>query len=143
MKKIIIFIFLLVVFFISAIGTALVYYDRLFPSANYSEELFLYSVFSGLLGSAVYMIRGFYYSTVEKDNPEKIFDFNRWIWWYLSRPILGAIAGAISFIIIYLAFDLEQSGKNQLVVFLAGFLVGYNFHEFIERKIVKKIEITN
>lgn len=143
MKKTGLFIFLLAITALSIIFSAFVYYGFVFKVYLYGEKLFLYSVFSGVLGSAVYMIRGFYYSTVEKNNSERIFDFDRWIWWYLSRPIMGAVAGAISFIIIYLAFDLEQSSKNQIVIYFAGFLVGYNFHDFIEKKVVKKIEITN
>lgn len=143
MKKIALFMFLLAIFAISIVSTVFIYYGIIFKTSNYTEKLLLYSIFSGILGSAVYMLRGFYYSTAEKNNTDKMFDFDRWIWWYVSRPIMGAVAGAISFIIIYLAFDLEQSAKNQLVIYLAGFLVGYNFHQFIENKISKKIEITN
>lgn len=93
----------------------------------------------GLLGSTVYMTRGFYQSVVQKDTDKK-FNFV-WIWWYLCRPFLGLISGAIIFLIAYTLFDLEQTTKNKMLFGLFAFLAGFNFHDFIEKKITKKIDI--
>lgn len=143
MKKIAILIILLLNYFISIFGSIIIYYNKYSFDFNYSEKLFLYSILAGLLGSIVYMTRGFYQSVAEGKDSNRSFDFDKWIWWYLFRPILGIIAGGIAFFIVYLAFDLEQSLKNQVAIYLVGFLSGYNFHDFIEKKIAKKIDLTN
>lgn len=139
MKKFIIFALLILNYLISIIGTFFVYFN--YYNRNFFEQSILFCIFAGILGSTIYMTRGFYQSIAEKVNENKIFDFNRWIWWYLVRPILGAVAGAISFLIIYLALDLEISMKNQISFYLLSFLCGYNFHEFVENKLSKKIDL--
>lgn len=139
MKKITIYI-ILIIFLVISLSGIIIAYGQLFPM-SYFERIAIVSISAGLLGSVVYMTRGFYQSIAEKTDENKMFDFNRWIWWYLCRPIMGAIAGLILFIIIYLAFDLDQTDKNILAIFLTSFLSGYNFHEFIEKRISKKIEI--
>ena len=140
MKKAIIYIITLTCYTISIAGLFFIYNGRILIGASFAEKTFFYSLFAGVLGSTAYMARGFYYSVAEKNNLERMFDFNRWIWWYLLRPFMGALAGSIAFVIIWLAFDLEKSTSNQLALVLIGFLSGYNFHEFIEKKIVKNLD---
>ena len=139
MKKLIIYTLLIFFLAVSLLGIVIAY-KQLF-SISYFERTALVAISAGILGSVVYMTRGFYQSLAEKNDENKMFDFNRWVWWYLCRPIMGAIIGLILFIIIYLAFDLDQTNKNILAIFLLSFLSGYNFHEFMEKRITKKIEI--
>lgn len=139
MKKIIIYIILLIFLAISLFGI-IIAYEQLFP-INYFERAVIAAVSAGLLGSVVYMTRGFYQSIVEKTYENKMFDFKRWIWWYLCRPIMGAITGLVVFIIVYLAFDLDQTNKNILAIFLVSFLSGYNFHEFMEKRVTRNIGV--
>ncbi|OGY41073.1 MAG: hypothetical protein A2Y82_01545 [Candidatus Buchananbacteria bacterium RBG_13_36_9] len=138
MNKTIIYLLLVSYFVISVAGLALTYFSYPF-NFNYTEKLFFYATFAGLLGSTVYMTRGFYQNIVD---PNKNFDANTWIWWYLCRPILGLVIGAASFFIAYLALDLEQTFKNQMAILLFGFIAGFNFHEFMEKRIEKKTSIT-
>ena len=137
MKKFIIYLILIIFLALSAVGI-FVAYKQSFPM-DYFERAVLGAISAGLLGSVVYMTRGFYQSIAEKNDENKMFDFKRWIWWYLCRPIMGAITGLVLFIIVYLAFDLEQTSKNILAIFLLGFLSGYNFHDFMEKRISKNI----
>lgn len=83
------------------------------------------------------MARGFYQAMAGR--PTK-FDFERFIWWYVFRPVVAAIAGVIMFIIFFLALDIEQTFKNQVAFFLVAFMVGYNFTAFMENKIQKIAE---
>ncbi|MEA3493754.1 MAG: hypothetical protein U9R38_05150 [Candidatus Margulisiibacteriota bacterium] len=139
-KKLVIFLVIIVSYLIAGTFLFLTYRDHFILS--FSEKSCSLAIFSGLLGSAVYMTRGFYQSAVEKVDNSKMFDFERWIWWYLSRPILGAIAGGLAFLIIFLAFDFTETTKNQTAFVLLGFLSGYNFHEFIEKRISKRTDLS-
>ena len=131
MKKLTIYTLLIIFLAVSSLGIVIAY-KQLF-SISYFERVALVAISAGMLGSVVYMARGFYQSLAEKNDENKMFDFSRWVWWYLCRPIMGAITGLILFIIIYLAFDLDQTNKNILAIFLLSFLSGYNFHVFMEK----------
>lgn len=62
MKKPLVFV-IIIIFYVSSIaGSLLVYFEKNFTN---SEKLFLYSVAAGLLGSTVYMMRGFYQNIAE------------------------------------------------------------------------------
>lgn len=138
MNKTIIYLLLVFYFIVSITGLALTYFGYPF-NFNYNEKLFFYATFAGLLGSSVFMMRGFYQNIVD---PNKNFDANTWIWWYLCRPILGLVIGGISFFIAYLALDLEQNIKNQIAILVFGFIAGYNFHHFMKKQIEEKTELT-
>ena len=92
---------------------------------------------AGMLGGAVYTARGFYQSVAGTPTP---FNFEKFFWWYLLRPAVSAIAGLVAATILYLAFDLQESFTNLAAFFLASFIVGYNFHAFIEHRIKKNAE---
>jgi len=58
----------------------------------------IYSVLGGVLGSALYAFRGFYWSVGPQSstNPRYRYDPN-WTLWYVARPITGAVTGAFMF----------------------------------------------
>jgi hypothetical protein len=105
-----------------------------FSSSYFLESLF-FSIAGGLIGGGLYMGRGFYQSVAELDKQEMKFDFERWIWWYLLRPFLSAIAGGLVFLIIYVALNLQDTMQNQIIFFISALFVGYNFHDFAESKL--------
>ncbi len=139
MKKFVIFLILIFFLALSLLGIYCAYANIFF--STYLTKTIVVSIFSGILGSVVYMSRGFYQSIAENLDENRKFNFERWVWWYLCRPIMGGITGLLVFIIIYLAFDLQETIKNIFAIFLVSFLSGYNFHQFAENRLSKKIDI--
>ena len=127
-------IYLIVIFTIIAAIILTLFGAKFFSGSYFFTTLFL-SIGGGIIGGSIYMGRGFYQSIAEIENTDRKFNFNRWVWWYLLRPFLSAIAGGAIFLIIYVAFDLQESTKNQIAFFLLGLLAGYNFHDFAEHKL--------
>ena len=127
-------IYLIVIFTIVAAILLTIFGIKFLSDSCFLTTLIL-SVSGGMIGGSIYMGRGFYQSIAEIENTDRKFNFNRWIWWYLLRPFLSAIAGGIIFLIIYTAFDLQESTKNQIAFFLLGLFAGYNFHDFAEHKL--------
>ena len=133
MKKFILYIVLLL-FFILDFFFLFKIYKIAIP---FWEETFYFSVLMGLLGSLVYMTRGFYKSIIDGNGENSNFDF-KWIWWYLCRPLLGIVVGGLVFLITYTAFDLNGSVQNEFAIGLLSFLGGYNFTLFMNKKIENK-----
>lgn len=127
-------IYLIVIFSIVVAILLTVFGIKFFFDSYFLATLFL-SISGGMVGGSIYMGRGFYQSIAEIENTDRKFNFSRWVWWYLLRPFLSAIAGGAIFLIIYVAFDLQEGIKNQITFFLLGLLAGYNFHDFAEHKL--------
>lgn len=117
------------------VAIALIFIALKISFVNYFSASLLLSIGGGMIGGALYMGRGFYQSVAETEKDERKFNFNRWIWWYLLRPFLSAIAGAVLFLIVYIAVNLQETTQNQIVFFVLGLLAGYNFHDFAENKL--------
>lgn len=120
-------IFLIIAVYL-AISVYAVY--NIYPLPASFEKDLLIALTGGTFGGVFYMSRGFYQSVVQG-----IFDFNKYIWWYLLRPPMAALAGATSYLLIYSAFDLEPTFKNTCVFLLASLFAGYNFTAFVDGKI--------
>lgn len=99
------------------------------PSDYFTRGLVL-AVAGGILGGGLYLARGFYQAVINDQ-----FDFGRFIWWYLLRPLLSGIAGAIAFVIAYLTLDIQETFKNLPAFFLVGVYAGFNFTAFAEGKL--------
>lgn len=125
LKEVTIFLVITMYLAISVYGVFKIY--SLPP--NFEKDL-LIALTGGAFGGVFYMSRGFYQSVVQG-----IFDFKKYIWWYLLRPPMAVLAGATSYLLIYSAFDLEPTFKNTCVFFLAALFAGYNFTSFVEGKI--------
>jgi len=131
-QKLIIYLIVL-----STFGGAIIltFFTVKFYFDNYFLTTLSLSISGGLIGGSIYMGRGFYQSIAEMDNHSGKFNFNRWIWWYLLRPVFSAMAGGLIFLITHIAFDLEETTKNQIAFLILGLLAGYNFHDFAEHKL--------
>lgn len=141
MHRGLIFTIISICFFIGIIGTYFVYqYSAKYY--NYNEISLLYSLFGGILGSVVYMTRKYYQTLAENSEGKSFYEFDRKIYWYIFRPLLGAVTGILAYLIIYISFDLAQSYQNQISIYLLGFLSGYNFSDFMRTKVDKRTEIS-
>ena len=86
----------------------------------------------GAIGGAMYMTRGFYQAVMGYPTP---FNFGKFFWWYLFRPVLSVAGGVTGFLLVYLAFDLQEGFKNMIAFLLGGLLIGFNLNEFMDRQV--------
>lgn len=131
-QKIIIYTIILLTFLA---GLFLLFVAIKYLLTNYFLASLFFSISGGAIGGALYMGRGFYYSVAETEIEERKFNFERWIWWYLLRPIFSVVAGALLFLVVYTALNLQETQQNQVVFFIIGVLAGYDFHDFAENKL--------
>ena len=107
------------------------------PSTLYVWLTLLYAV-AGLLGVQLRTINNFIGRACYRN-----FDFHVWWPWYLVRPLVGFITGAVVFLLIdskqLLAGD--SAGGMSALALAAAFLGGFSADEFYEllRKISKRI----
>lgn len=141
MRKGLIFAIITISIFVAIIGTFFVY-QYAYKYYDYNEISLMYALFGGILGSSVYMARKYYQTLAENSEGKTFYEFDRKIYWYLFRPILGSISGILAFLIIYVSFDLSQSYQNQISIYLLGFLSGYNFSDFMRSKVDKRTDIS-
>lgn len=134
-QKLVIYFIIILSILIGLVLIFVINFGGVLFSGNYFLSALIYSVSGGIIGGSIYMGRGFYQSVAEIVEESRKFDFNRWIWWYLLRPLLSGLAGGLLFLIIYIAFDLQESSKNQIAFFIFGILAGYNFHDFVSNKL--------
>ncbi|SMD16265.1 hypothetical protein [Pedobacter nyackensis] len=119
--------------------------DKLTFLSNKSDDgnfyrwvILLYGI-AGLIGVQLRTINNFVGVACFKNE----FDFHRWWPWYLVRPLLGFITGAVVFLLI----DGKQlltgqlSGGISTVVLAVAFLGGFSADDFYEllRKISKRV----
>lgn len=102
----------------------------------HSVRMTWFGISGGFLGGGIYMARGFYQSLI---NQEQTFDFERFGWWYVFRLLLGPIAGGLSVIVTFLAFDLQESVQNLYTAFFLGILSSYNFTDFINTRFTNTV----
>ncbi len=106
---------------------------------NFSNWLILLYAIAGLIGVQMRTINNFVGNACFKND----FNFHVWWPWYLVRPILGFITGAVVFLLIdgkHLLGGQLSSGFNTAVLGLA-FLGGFSADDFYEllRKVSKKL----
>jgi len=104
----------------------------------YSWVILLYAI-AGVIGVQLRTINNFIGVACFKNE----FNFHRWWPWYLVRPLLGFITGAVVFLLIdgkqLLAGQL--SGDLSTIVLAVAFLGGFSADDFYEllRKISKRV----
>lgn len=100
-----------------------------------NTPLFRYLVYatgSGGIGGTLYSIRGFY------QNLGACKFKLSWTWWYLFRPIIGAVAGVFAYFLIagglsFFGTPLETSYSRRVMFYLAvSFLGGFSFTQFAD-----------
>ncbi len=63
-----------------------------------------------------------------------------WVYYYLTRPILGAVLGAITFTLSFIGFQIlsdaqqiEISGKGKNLLFALAFVSGFSVSHVLDR----------
>lgn len=107
--------------------------------SNFSYWLILLYAMAGLIGVQLRTINNFVGNACFKND----FNFHVWWPWYLVRPILGFITGAIVFLLIdgrHLLDGKVSTGLSTAILSIA-FLGGFSTDDFYEllRKLSKKI----
>lgn len=92
----------------------------------------IYPFFAGMLGAAVYAIRGFYWAVGPQREEIRRYQYDpNFTFWYFTHPIMGAVLGVISFAMLRAGVgtlgtastDGGASAAYFAVAFLAGFSV--------------------
>jgi len=89
---------------------------------------------SGGIGGTIYSIRSFYKNLVEGH-----FNFDRWIWWYIFRPVMSIVIGVFVYFLIaggLLAIgDFSEINYSRGLMFCAAvaFLAGFSFTQFANK----------
>lgn len=102
--------------------------------SNYFLKLFGIAVSGGALGSTLYCIRSFYSYYMDG-----LFNFRKLKWWYLFRPITGAILAMAllalikSQIMILTKTNIENNIDSLLTILSISFLAGFSTEQVIER----------
>ena len=97
----------------------------------------IYAFIGGGLGSTVYSIRGFYWSSGPQrdDEPRYQFDPN-FVWWYMFRPAIGAFLGAAVYALVRggvatFGVSADESSTALAAYFGLAFLAGFALHELL------------
>jgi hypothetical protein len=92
----------------------------------------LFSIALGSLGSAAYCLRAVYLNrgVHKRWSPD-------WMPWYYLRPVVGAIFGGVSYVVLkagLLLLDAEEGAQDLNYGFLAlAFIAGFNVDRFVKR----------
>ena len=99
---------------------------------NQSADKFAFSLIlifcSGGIGAVIYSIRGFY-----KNLAKGKFNFDSWVWWYIFRPIIGAVTAVFVYFLIVggllsIGSISEPDYSKGIIVYCGiGFLCGFCF----------------
>ena len=97
-------------------------------------KLALLAMAAGSLGSSVYCTRAFYsYYIAGK------FDFSRFVWWYVFRPITGSLLALTLFalmqsqITILASSEITENFQSLATIFSISFLAGFSTEQVVER----------
>lgn len=105
---------------------------------NQPENKLIFSLIliacSGGIGGTLYSIRGFYQSL-----GQGIFDIEKWMWWYIFRPIMSAVIGIFVYFLIVGGLlsignvsDVNYS-KGLMFYSAIAFLAGFSFTQFANK----------
>jgi hypothetical protein len=101
----------------------------------------------GMLGSSMAAIRKYYRALITESTsaasglaaPRLAWDFG-WVFYYLTRPILGAILGALSFTLSFVGFhvfakptQIEISNEGRYLLFALAFISGFAVSHALDR----------
>ena len=120
---------------LALVGTAC--YVRFFGTDSLAlkiDQVWIDVFLFGLLGCAVYCMRGLYLHYCVRKDWE-----NKWIAWHLIRPFVGSICGAMSLVfvkagLLLLAADTEStSPRFYYGVYAVAFIAGLNVDNFIRK----------
>lgn len=94
----------------------------------------VYSFFAGMLGASAYCLRGFYWAVGPQQPKVRRYQYDpNFTFWYLSRPILGAVLGAALFAVLRAGVGTlgtaSTSSAASATYFAVGFLGGYSVTE--------------
>jgi len=90
----------------------------------------IYAFFSGMLGAAVYALRGFYWAVGPQSPTIRRYQYDpNFTLWYVARPVMGAFLGVFSFAVLRAGIgtlgtastDAGATAAYFAVAFLAGF----------------------
>lgn len=116
----------------AALGGA--YYSSFQYSGQNTLKFAALAMAAGSLGSTVYCVRAFYsYHIAGK------FDFYRYIWWYVFRPITGSLLALALFalmqsqIIILASSEITEDFQSLATIFAISFLAGFSTEQVVER----------
>lgn len=93
----------------------------------------LYVAAAGGLGSTTYCVRALYHYYIRG-----VFDFDRFKWWYLFRPVIGSLLAVSSFAIVQGgvvalgAINSPQSSRSNMAWFGVAYLAGFGTEQVIE-----------
>lgn len=127
---------LLIIYLISSIwlGYLLMFYPTEKMLIDYQLKLFGIAISGGTLGSTLYCVRSFYSYYMDG-----LFNFKKLKWWYLFRPITGAILAIAllalikSQVIILTSTDIKNNIDSELSILSISFLAGFSTEQVIER----------
>jgi len=101
----------------------------------------------GMLGAAVAAIRKYYRTLITESTataeghatPPVIWDLG-WIFYYMTRPLLGAILGALSFTLSFVGFqvlatqpDIQISEEGRYLLLALAFVSGFAVSQVLDR----------
>ena len=101
----------------------------------------------GMLGAAVAATRKYYRTLITESTARatgkqvlsSVWDFG-WVYYYLTRPSLGAVLGALSYTLSFLGFqvlaapaDLEISTEGRFLLYALAFVSGFSVSQVLDR----------
>ena len=101
----------------------------------------------GMLGAAIASIRKYYqylitYSTAKASGRSvQPMDWSLgWVYYYLTRPILGSVLGALAYLLSFIGFhvladspSLDISNKGKYILFTVAFVSGFSVSHVLDR----------
>lgn len=101
----------------------------------------------GMLGASIASVRKYYqylitYSTAKatgRSNQSMDWSLG-WVYYYLTRPILGSVLGALAYLLSFIGFQvlagsnsLEISNKGKYLLFAVSFVSGFSVSHVLDR----------
>lgn len=101
----------------------------------------------GALGAAISAVRKYYHALITASTarasgrPLVLIDWSLgWVYYYLTRPLLGGVLGALSFTLTYVGFNIlkgpaltEISGQGRYLIYGLAFLAGFSVGHALDR----------
>ncbi|MFH1987916.1 MAG: hypothetical protein ABIK25_09855 [Pseudomonadota bacterium] len=101
----------------------------------------------GMLGASMATIRKYYQLLITEGTAkgagrpvsESAWDFG-WTFYYLTRPILGAVLGALTFVLVFVGFEILSttqtssiSNHGHMMLYAISLLAGYAVSQVLDR----------
>lgn len=102
----------------------------------------------GMLGASMAVIRK-YYRVLITESAEKragqqwqefVWDYG-WTFYYLTRPVLGAVLGSLAFLLVFIGFEILSEAKTptsisrhgHMMLYAIALLAGYSVSQVLDR----------